>query len=413
MTTTIAPPSTEAEERVFPFRSSISTHPAPMTASESPNAPTKASLDLLISNDGFSRVKFESLTITFAVAGDDWEADAPSILTPVWNKVSRPKLELPPGWTEDTGDQEPGQFTFKPADNEAGPNDALRLHLDGIHVSAIEGITDVVISIETPRGRPGYEDATHSIGKFPIGFELKNFRADDPIVENGRSTKLDWTVDGDRNVTYQLFVNGVEKHLEGGRIEPPFHTGPLHTTTVYELIAKHQVGNDWLPYSDSTVVQVHGGEITAANALIAGLRPALLKTLISYETQEVIGNGGEAAKYECKGPGDGLVVGELTITGGEGEQADLEVQLICQGFAPVVARASAGTCGGCTRQHIIMPIPGGEVCEVRIQAENSSNTTGRVKLYWVSLSGDNRAPSFEPFTANPTGAEQERDRRAF
>ncbi len=405
MTSTIAPPSIETEERNFPFRSSISTHPAPMTVSESSNAPTKASLDLLISNDGFSRIEFESLTITFAVAGNDWGEDAPSILTPVWDKVSRPKLELPPGWTEVTGDQEPGQFTFKPANKEAGPNDALRLHLDDIHVSAIEGITDVVVSIEAPDGRPGFKDATHSIGKFPTGFELKNFRADDPIVENGRSTKLNWTVNGDHNVRYQFFVNGVEKKLGGGRIEPPFHTGPLHTTTVYEIVAEHQVGNDWLPYSDSTVVQVHGGDITAANALIAGLRPALLKTLISFESQEVIGGGGEEAKYECQGPGDGLVVGELSISEGqERAQADLEVQLTCKGFAPVAARVSAGTGGGYTRQHIIMPIPGGEVCEVRIKAENSSSTTGRVKLYWVSLSGDNRAPSCEPFAANPTGA---------
>ncbi|TMR42510.1 hypothetical protein [Actinomadura geliboluensis] len=106
MTSTIAPPSIETEERNFPFRSSISTHPAPMTVSESSNAPTKASLDLLISNDGFSRIEFESLTITFAVAGNDWGEDAPSILTPVWDKVSRPKLELPPRL--DRGHRRPG-----------------------------------------------------------------------------------------------------------------------------------------------------------------------------------------------------------------------------------------------------------------------------------------------------------------
>ncbi|GAA2125109.1 hypothetical protein [Actinomadura napierensis] len=393
MTSTIAPPDTDTGEQDFPFRSSISTHPAPMTVSKSPSTPTKASLDVLISSYAFSNIEFESLTITFTVAGNNWGEDAPDILTPVWNKVS-PKIELPPGWSQDTSNPEPGQFTFKPKNEKAEPDDALRLHLDDIHVSAIEGITDVVISVEAPGDKPKFKDATHPIGKFPIGFELKNFRADDPIVENGQSTKVNWRVDGDDNAIYQFFVNGVEKKLEGGRIEPPFDTGPLHTTTVYKITAKQEVSNGWIPYSDSTVVYVHDGDVTAANALIAGLRPALLKTLISYDVPKIIGEGRAGTKYQYTGPGDGLIVGELTISGGEGAKAELEVRLICEGFPTTEAKVSVGSSDGYSRKHIVTPVPSGEAWTALINVENSSGTTtGRVKIYWVSLSGDNRSPS--------------------
>ncbi|QKG27264.1 hypothetical protein [Actinomadura verrucosospora] len=395
MTSTIAAPDTDTAERDFPFRSSISTQPAPMTVSKDSNTPTKASLDLLISNDGFSHIDIESLTITFTVADDNWGQDASGILTPVWNKVSRPKPELPPGWAEDTSSPEPGQFTFKPENKKVKPNDALRLHLDDIHVSAIEGITDVVVSVEVPDGQPEFKDATHSIGKFPIGFEMKDFRADDPIVENGQSTKLNWKVGGDDNVVYNFFVNGVEKELRSGRIEPPFDTGPLHATTVYKITAKQQVGGDWLLYSDSTVVHVHGGEITAANALIAGLRPALLKTLLSYHSFEVIGAGTEESKYRCTGSADGLIVGELKITGEGKAEAELAVRLTCEGFPPVEAKAPAGGNDLYFGQYIIMPLPGGEVCEVQVKAKNVETTTGWVNLHWVSLSGDNRSPKCE------------------
>ncbi|MQY09696.1 hypothetical protein [Actinomadura macrotermitis] len=396
MTSTIAPPDTGTEELDFPFRSSISTHPAPMTVSMNSNTPTKASLDLLISNDGFSEIEIESLTITFTVADDNWGEDASGILTPVWNKVSRPKPELPPGWTEDTSSPEPGRFTFKPKNKKAQPDDALRLHLDDIHVSAIKGITDVVISIETPGGRPEFKEATHSIGKFPVGFELKNFRADDPIVENGQSTKINWTVGGDRDVHYQFFVNGVERKNRSGRIEPPFNTGPLHATTIYKIIAKQQVGNDWLPYSDSAVVHVHGGEITAANALIADLRPALLATLTTGEHRSSNGRRftpNQQYRGKFRGPGDGLIVGVLKISGEGNAKAEVTALLACEGFPATEVKASIGD-SGYSKQHIIMPLPGGELCRVRVipKSHNNLSATVQFALHWVSLSGDTRAP---------------------
>ncbi|MEW2354907.1 hypothetical protein [Spirillospora sp. NPDC029432] len=328
MTSTISPPDTATQQRDFPFRSSISTHPAPMTVSKNSSTPTKASLDILISNDGFSHVELESLTITFKVADNDWAKDTPGMLTPVWNRVSAPKPELPPGWTEDTSNPKSGAFTFKPQNKKAGPNDVLRLHLDNIHVSTKTGITNVVISVKTPSGTPKFKTATHSIGKFPIGFELKNFRADDPIVENGQSTKINWTTDGDDNVIYQFFVDGVEK--KDGVIKPPFDTGPLHATTVYKITAKHQVGDDWIPYSDSTVVHVHGGEltaskiscdqITASKADFTKLQPAFVELLASWEEKWEWAFFGDDYPKTIKQtsvrdrPLKGLLVGELVIT---------------------------------------------------------------------------------------------------
>lgn len=459
MTSTIAPSDadTDTGERGFPFRSSISTQPAPMTVSRNPSKPTKASLDVLISNDDFTEIACESLTIEFNVADDDWNEDAASILTPVWKKVSWPKPELPPGWVEDTSDPRPGVFTFRPENKVVGPSDALRLHLDNIHVSTCKGITDVVISVKTPSGT---KDVTHSIGKFPVGFTLENFRADDPIVENGRSTKLNWTVEGDDNAEYEFFVNGVKKELEGNRIEPPFDTGPLHTTTVYKIVAKHQVGQDWIPHSDSTVVQVHGGTITASSVLVNGditasnalinrnitasnalvngditASEALIKRRITAPNAVV--NGESAAicaimtrpwwkeakdrgfpimnssldgTFKCYGPG--LIVGELRIWGEAGREASIAAKLTCvefksgyrsademipAEFPSIEVQASTGGTVRHARQHFIMPVLNEDTWRIEVRARPTQKkmpVSCRFEFNWVSLSRDNRPPDF-------------------
>ena len=339
MTSTIAPPTADAdtEEDDFPFRSSISTQPAPMTVSKNSSNPTKASLDILISNDGLDDVPCQSLTVEFTVADDDWGLDAENILTPVWRKVSWPEPELPPGWVEDTSDQRSGVFTFRPENNVAEPNDTLRLHLDNIHVSAVKGITNIVIYVETPEGKPTYKPAVHSLGKFPHGFQLTNFRADDPIVESGQSTTLNWTVDGDDDVSYRFFVNGTEKELKNGTIQPPYDTGPLHSTTIFKISAIHQVGNDMIPFSDSTVVHVHGGDLTAstirskqiiaskvktrkitARQAVIHLRPPALVETMADSWQMTMAQWRHDAKVQEirieNQPCDGFLTGEFRVT---------------------------------------------------------------------------------------------------
>lgn len=249
----------EAEDLApkFPLRTSIVTRPAPLIVSESASNPNLAAIDVLVSASAFARPKFTALTIAFK-ARDNWDNDAADVLTPAWNSVVA-TLDLPHGWTHDTSDPAPGRFRIIPQDGGIKPNDAVRLRLDQVPVSATLGVTNVTISLEVATG-DAPDPSVHQLGKFPRGFTVEGFRADDPVVEHGEATAVRWKASGGDNVDYRFYVNGTER---GDKITSPFHTGPLHGNSTFQLVATMQVGPDTVKHAFSTAVQVNGGDITA------------------------------------------------------------------------------------------------------------------------------------------------------
>jgi hypothetical protein len=210
----------------FPFRTSVTTQPAPLTASENASNPVKGTVDVLISKGTFGDYKFKALTVGFTAA-TNWDKDAPNVLTPAWTSVV-PTLSLPPGWSQDTSDPVDGKIRIVPKNGVATRTDVVRLRLDGVPISAKVGVTPVTISVEPTSGDAPQQ--VHELGKFPAGFSVTGFRADDPVVQHGEATTIRWTATEDSDVSYTFFVNSTEVPAPVGTIYP---TGPLHGNTVY------------------------------------------------------------------------------------------------------------------------------------------------------------------------------------
>ncbi|TDD26655.1 hypothetical protein E1287_36155 [Actinomadura sp. KC06] len=378
----------------FPLRTSVTTQPAPLTVSPSESRPAAGSLDVLVSCGPFDSPEFQQLNIVFTVA-DGWDNDDAEILTPDWETVVA-SIDLPAGWERDTSQDIKGRFTFAPKDQKAKPNDTLRLHLDIERLSAKIGITNVVFTIKPVAHQTRPEPVIIPLGKFPPGFSLTNFRADDPIVEYGEATKIRWDVSGDQGVSYEYYVNGQKSPLPSAQIKSPMDTGPLQRVTVYKLHAKYQVGSEWTTHDSSAVVHVNRGDIianniTANNAEIAGMPPSCAKLVKKYDfpvnnstKNWNIGNPGR--------PDDGLIVGILLIDSAEHVEASITLELVST-LTPTskVTVTSPNSTFPC--DHFVALAPAEAAYRVFLKTTGNGEIHGYMRLYWMSMTNNYTPPT--------------------
>ncbi|RFS82958.1 hypothetical protein D0T12_22415 [Actinomadura spongiicola] len=274
----------------FPLRTSVTTTPSPMSVSSAKDQPAYGNVEVLVSTGAFIELRLYELSVTFTVT-NSWDDDGPGVLTPDWGNVTR-SATSPPAWDQIRSSQD-GEFLFRPKKGQAGLNETVRIRLSNVPLSRRIGVTNVVISaLETEKGSPVQK--IYPIGKFPQEFQLADFRASSPIVQYGKGTDLLWTVRGDSHVTYELHVNGKNSGLKSEKIKPPLGTGDLHATTVYQLVAVYQNGQEHARHATATTVIVGSGDVDTKRltaeratithqATIAGLAPACAKPLVAED----------------------------------------------------------------------------------------------------------------------------------
>jgi hypothetical protein len=378
----------------FPLRTSVTTTPSPLNVSPSKSNPTKGSIDVLVSSDAFSSPDVYSLIITFKVA-DDWDLDAADILTPAWSSVS-PYIGKDDKWT--VSKPQPGTFTFT-GGKKFAHNETLRVRLDNVPISTELGITNVVISVKATETASAVR-STHPLGKFPHEFKLTDFHADDPIVERGESTSIRWTVSGDNDVKYELYINGTDSGKPSSQIKPPLSTGPLFTTTVYKLVATYQVGADRLRHETATTVFVNNGDVTterltAKTATIAGLIPNCVQTLINLDKIKVKTGNRSWTASNWDGVGAGLIIGVLAIEQKDGTHDSLTLNFDSNYTESREIKVSSSSKDWAV-QTFVIPMPAGRSFWISLSASGSERVYGDVQLTWISLTDNYTPPALEP-----------------
>ncbi|MFW5418591.1 hypothetical protein J0910_18420 [Nocardiopsis sp. CNT-189] len=259
----------------FPLSAVIASQPEPLAVSPSGDKPNIASLEILVANDTGAAFPFEKLVLSFNALENGWEKDGAELLTPEWSRCKR-SATPPDGWEKEPIGGEAGQCVYRAGGMGGGrkglkDGDIFRFHLSDIPVSGRTGVTTIGVQLRDEDDGI-IAEREFAVGKFPSGYYLRDFQAAIPVIsvdQAGKSgTTLTWSAPPDPTVTYTLSANGGTPRKLAST-QTIFNTGPLYTTTAYQLTATH-ADHSKVEHTLLAQVQVVGGDITARNVTVNG-----------------------------------------------------------------------------------------------------------------------------------------------
>ncbi|WP_017592871.1 hypothetical protein [Nocardiopsis potens] len=259
----------------FPLSAVAASRPEPLAVSPSRENPSIASLEILVANDTGEAVSFAKLALVFTAEKSNWGNDNAALLTPEWDRCKWTAAP-PDTWKKNPDETGIGRCVYRAADIGGGKTglkdgETFRFHLHDIPVSAKLGVTTASVQL-LKEDNDLIAERTFTMGKFPSGYYLRDFRAVAPVMSIGQAEKngttLTWTVQPDPTVTYTMSVNGGDPRPLANT-QTIFNTGRLRSTATYQLTATH-ADDSALKHTLLTEVHVVGGDITARNVTVNG-----------------------------------------------------------------------------------------------------------------------------------------------
>ncbi|MER7987685.1 hypothetical protein ABTY53_19190 [Streptomyces noursei] len=199
------------------------------------------------------------------------------------------------GWSA-TPDPANERILFKPNTGHATltPTQGVTLQLSKLRINRQVGTAPVVIALKwrTP-GSTSYrtEEQTLSLGKFPPGFYLRDFKADNAYIENGDPVTLSW--DHSENATCHLLYESAEIPVTD---YSKFPVQDIRRNTMFYLRARAQAGTGTAERTLSYYVTVNRPDLEVRDLEIGGKARMFTRqtvtvpsTMYSYATAQTDG----------------------------------------------------------------------------------------------------------------------------
>ncbi|MCX4751254.1 hypothetical protein OG455_38115 [Kitasatospora sp. NBC_01287] len=251
----------DGERTAPPLHFQLNTNPDPVRVSPSSGDPERA--DFVIVGSRRSLGSIDCRKIVLNVPTGPNSPDLTSDLT-----SGTPQISLP-GWTATTSTTAK-TITFTPASGHAtiGRDQGVTLQLMGLRINTVVGSSPLRIDIEWAESGDDYwttDSTTIDIGKFPADFYLRNFIAEDLIIDNGGSVKLNWEAGGASSL--RLLYEAADVNVL--RLST-FTVHDVRHSTVFYLRATVQVGTTTVERILSTTVTVRVPDLEVQNLKVRG-----------------------------------------------------------------------------------------------------------------------------------------------
>jgi hypothetical protein len=261
---------------VSPLFFELHTDPDPVWISPSTGDPQRADFVLVGSRRSGVPIECRKITVTVPVGNNSPD------LTPDINSISA-QISLP-GWSPRT-DAAAKTITFTPDTGFAliSRETGVTIQLMGIRINTVIGSAPLPVTIEWRDHYPDNDNdpwasaiTTFDVGKFPPQFRMDNFKAEQLIVDNGDSVKLDWEASGASSL--KLLYDAAEINV----LDKSTYTVPnLDHTTVFYLRGTVQVGNNTAERTLTTTVTVRIPHLEVANLTVHGQLRVLAEAKVS------------------------------------------------------------------------------------------------------------------------------------
>lgn len=245
-----------------PLHFDLNTNPDPVRISPSSGDPQRA--DIILVGSRRSATAIECRKIAVVVPTGTNSPDLTSDLTSVSAQISLPD------WTPTTNTATK-TITFTPASGHAeiGRDQGVTVQLMGMRINEVVG--NAVLRIDIEWREAGYDDpwATDTtefdIGKFPASFHVDNFIAEELVIDNRGSVKLNWEASGVSSL--RLLYDVADINVMN---MTTFTVNTVTHTTVFYLRATIQVGNNTVERILSTTVTVRVPDLEVGNLTVRG-----------------------------------------------------------------------------------------------------------------------------------------------
>jgi hypothetical protein len=231
-----------------PLHFDLNTDPDPVRVSPSSGTPQRADFVLVGSRRSATPIECRKITVTVPTGNN-----SPDLTPDLTSAAADCSL---PGWTPVTNNAAK-TITFTPASghSEIGRDQGVTVQLMGMRINTEIGSAPLRIDVEWREA--GYDDpwetgtTVFDIGKFPPSFHLANFAAEQLIIENSGSVKLNWEASGVSSL--RLLYDAADINVMNLSTYP---VNNITRTTVFYLRATVQVGTNTVERTLSTTVTV-------------------------------------------------------------------------------------------------------------------------------------------------------------
>ncbi|MFE7799524.1 discoidin domain-containing protein [Nocardia sp. NPDC057440] len=310
--------STEgAVSNISPLYFDLNTTPDPVRVSPASGDPQRANFVLVGSRRSTTAIECRKITVTVPTGNNS--PDLTPDLTSATAQISLP------GWTPSTNTATK-TITFTPTSGyaEIGRDQGVTVQLMGMRINTEIGSAPLKITLSWRE--PGYTDpedgwedgiTIFDVGKFPPDFHMANFMAEQLIIDNSDSVKLNWEASGVSSL--RLIYDAADINVLN---EATYTVNNVDHTTVFYLRATVQVGTNTVERTLSVTVTVRVPDLEVRNFTVLGefIMPAV------KETVSVTPNLGELPQY----PATNMLDGNLEtyyLSNGKAEATGSEVAL--------------------------------------------------------------------------------------
>ncbi|MEV6431688.1 discoidin domain-containing protein [Nocardia sp. NPDC051463] len=294
-----------------PLTFDLNTAPDPVRVSPASGDAQRA--DFVLVGSRRSSDAIECRRITVVVPTGENSPDLTPDLTSASAAISLPD------WTPTTNPAAK-TITFTPTSGSAeiGRDEGVTVQLMGMRINSVVGTA--LLRLEVEWREAGSDDqwetgtSTFDIGKFPAGFDLVDFIAEQSVIDNGGSVEFNWEAQGVSSLRLLYDVADINvMNLT------TFTVNHLARTTVFYLRATVQVGNNTVERVLSTTVTVRVPDLEVENLRVVG------SLMVDWPIQITAGVViGEDSAYPLRNVLDGnLETYYLSQSGGSAEYGGL------------------------------------------------------------------------------------------
>ncbi|MGH3898533.1 MAG: hypothetical protein ACRDTA_09815 [Pseudonocardiaceae bacterium] len=250
----------ERSSSTSPLFFELNTDPDPVRVSPPTGNPQRADFVLIGSRRSTQPIECSEITVTIPTGNNSPD------LTPDINSIS-PQISLP-NWSAQTH-ASTRNITFTPTTGIAviGRDQGVTIQLMGMRINTVVGSAPLRITITWRESFIGNETepwetgtTIFDIGKFPASFQLDNFKAEQPIVDNGDSVKLNWEASGASSL--RLLYDAAEINV---LTKSTYTVHNLSHTTVFYLRGTVQAGTNSVTRTLTTTITVRNQDLEVGN----------------------------------------------------------------------------------------------------------------------------------------------------
>ncbi len=249
------------ERSVQPLHFQLNTNPDPVRVSPSSGDPERADLVIVGSRRSLGAIDCRKIVLNVPTG-----PNSPDLTSDL--NSGTPQISLP-GWSA-TISTTAKTVTFTPASGHAtiGRDEGVTVQLMGLRINSQVGSSPLRIDVEWAESGDDYwatDSTTIDIGKFPADFYLRNFIAEDLIIDNGGSVKLNWEAGGASSL--RLLYEAADVNVLG---LSTFTVHDVRRSTVFYLRATVQAGTGTVERILSTTVTVRVPDLEVQNLTVRG-----------------------------------------------------------------------------------------------------------------------------------------------